>query len=333
MSIRSRMLLHGLALGVVSVVALGPTSVGTATPTRSLSHSLQFFGSTSWWTSPVSADAPNHPDEERILHYLRTAPENRGGFLRLAGAGDNQWGQPVYWAQPGDKEYDVRWSGARRPAELDTLRIPAGMQAAETSDKALTLFDVHRGYVVAMTGADYNSSADRWSVEGATVTYLESNGLHARTGESDDSRNQGSHRGNNGATMMARYDLVQAGEINHVIKLACGPECSVDHVFPMIGSDGDSQSSPVKQGLRMRIRTDVDLDALGLHPEALVIARAAQKYGVYFGDSGGNTALKLENTRAQGRGQLWTVDATALSSLPFTTEHWDVLPEGYDPSR
>ena len=35
---------------------------------------------------------------------------------------------------------------------------------------------------------------------------------------------------------------------------------------------------------------------MDLQPEALVIARALQDYGFYIGDSGGTTALKLENT-------------------------------------
>ena len=82
----------------------------------------------------------------------------------------------------------------------------------------------------------------------------------------------------------------------------------------------------------MRIKPSINLKALDLHPQALVIAEALQKYGVYLGDSGGTTALKLEDTKAEGRGQLWTVTANDLCSLPFTTQYWDVLPEGYDPS-
>ena len=76
-----------------------------------------------------------------------------------------------------------------------------------------------------------------------------------------------------------------------------------------------------------------DLAARGLTGEALVIARALQRYGFYFGDSGGTTALKLENTVAEGRGRLWRVQADALCGLPFTPAYWDVVAEGYDPSR
>lgn len=323
--------LRGLLIGIVCLGLASQAGSATAKPSSGVEDPSQAFAATSWWNTPVPDDAPQHGDETAVLDYLRTAPQNGGGFLRLAGAGKSPWGQPVFWASTGDTEYNVRWDSGNRPPELDSLRIPDNMQGAATSDGALTLFDRERGYVVAMTRAVHDSASDTWSVDGATVTYLDSNGLHSRNSRSDDPRNVGSHRGNNGATMMARLDQVQAGSIDNVLKISCGPECSTEHTFPMVGSDGDSPTSPLTQGLRMRIRPDVNLDSLGLDPQALVIAKAAQKYGVYFGDSGGVTALKLENTVAEGRGQLWTVKNTGLSKIPFAPAFWDVLPEGYHP--
>jgi hypothetical protein len=164
---------------------------------------------------------------------------------------------------------------------------------------------------------------------------MDSNGLLAATGQSDDPRNVGTHRGNNGATSYVRYDMVQAGDVRNVLKVASGPELSNRFVFPMTSSDGDATDPTLDappEGLRMRIKPSIDLKSLGLHPQALVIAEALQRYGLYLGDSGGTTALKLEDTKAEGRGRLWTVTADDLCSLPFTPQYWDVLPEGYDPS-
>ena len=83
----------------------------------------------------------------------------------------------------------------------------------------------------------------------------------------------------------------------------------------------------------MRIKASIDLETLGLSQEALVIARALQRYGFYFGDSGGTTALKLENTRAEGRGQLWSLKADDLCGLPFELDYWDVIAETFDQRR
>ena len=294
------------------------------------SSAFRAFEADSWWNTPLPKGAPRSPISRQILTYLRTAPDAGGGCLRLAGTGTNRWGQPVFWAGPGDPEFTI--AGQPMP-ELRHLRIPADAEAAATSDAAMTIFDRSRGYVVALTGAHYSSSGG-WSARGATVTYLGSNGLHSRLARSDDRRNRGSHRGNNGATMMVRYDEVAAGAIRHVLKVSSGPETSSRFAFPMVGSDGDS-ANPVapRQGLRLRIKRSVDLDALHLRPQARIIARALQRYGMYLGDNGGHTTLKLEDTRASGQGQKWAISGHALCGLPFTPQYWTVIKGGYDPSR
>jgi hypothetical protein len=293
------------------------------------------FRDQSWWNTPLPVEAPRNPDGAQVLDYLSTAPESRHGCLRLAGAQHNKWGQPAYWSRPGDPEYAVKGLPDDAPRQLEHLRIPTGAEGADNPDGTMTVYDLQRGYVVLLTDADYDASANRWSASGATVTYLDSNGLLDATGKSDDPRNIGTHRGNNGATSYVRYDMVETGEVRNVLKISSGPELADRAVFPMTGSDGDIKNPSVgapPQGLRLRLKPSVDLGDLGLHPQALAIAQALQTYGVYLGDSGGTTALKLEDTRTEGRGQLWTVTADDLCMLPFTTDFWDVLPEGYDPS-
>lgn len=297
--------------------------------------SARAFHAHSWWNTPLPTEVPLQPAAEEILEYLRTGPESGRGCLTLAGAGDSHWGQPVYEARPGDPAYDI--SGLPEPLrELERLRIPVGAQSALNSDRSMSVYDRAKGYVVALTGADYDKDRDVWSAAGASVTYLDSNGLHRETGRSDDPRNRGTHRGNNGAVMAVEIADVRAGAIDHVLKVAAGPEVADRSVFPMVGSDGDYHGDDPgvpPQGLRFRIKPSIDLEELNLHPEALVIARALQRYGFYIGDSGGTTALKLQNTRAQGLGQLWSVSADALCDLPLTSDFWDVVAEDYDPTK
>jgi hypothetical protein len=294
---------------------------------------LRAFTATSWWNTPVPPDAPSNRSEAAVLRYMSTEPQAGDGCVRLAGAEGGSWGQPVYWAQPGDPEYDVTTTRQQNaPPELRGLRIPRGARPAENNDASMTIFDVARGYAVAVTEASFDADTNHWSVSGATVTYLDSNGLDVRTGRSSDERNSGSHRGNNPAVMMVRLDELEAGAIDHVLKVASGPEASTRHVFPMVGSDGDSTDPAAPpQGLRFRIKPSVNLEALRLAPEALVIARALQEYGFYIGDSGGSTSLKLEDAEVEGRGERLSLSRDALCGLPLTRQYWDVLPEGYQP--
>ncbi|MDQ3103912.1 MAG: hypothetical protein M3Q87_01585 [Actinomycetota bacterium] len=313
-----------------------PTLTPTTQPQPNERPALRAFEGDSWWNTPVPYDAPLDPYGADILEFLSTGEESGDGCLKLAGAGSSPWGQPFYWSTLSDPTYDIQGiQSPERPPELDQLRIPSDASPGDNNDGNISIFDVDKGYVVALTDASYDESNNEWSASGGSVTYLDSNGLYARTGESDDPRNTGTHRGNNGAVLAARWDMVEAGAINHVLKVAVGPEVSERFVFPMVGSDGDySGDDPAvpPQGLRLRIKPAVDLDELNLHPQALVIAETLQRYGFYIGDSGGTTALKLENTEAEGRGQLWQLTSDDLCGLPFTPEYWDVIAEGYDPS-
>lgn len=331
----------GLCLGIAALVAAAalppdhataPTEPAVPSPSP---NPYRAFSPTSWWNTPLPDSAPQNPAEDLILDYLRTAPGSGDGCLKLVGTGDSPWGQPVYWAKPSDTAYDIQGLVNVRSPELKGLRIPAGAQPPANNDASMTIFDLSAGFVTLLTEAAYDAGDDTWTASFATVTYLDSNGLNVLTGRSDHDHNVGSHRGNNGATAVVRWDMVRAGAIRHVLKAAAGPELANRWVFPMVGSDGDytgTDPAVPPQGVRLRIRPSVDLDALNLEPQALVIARALQQYGLYLGDSGGVTALKVEDTVAEGRGQLWTARAHDLCRLPFTPEYWDVVAEGYGPS-
>lgn len=328
-----------LVVSGVAIVARMTTDDQRESPTRSEvpQRTYRAFSPGSWWNTPLPDQTMTHPHAREILEFLRTAPESGPGCLTLAGTGKSPWGTPLYWASRSDEEYDVTMSsGFTQPPELESLRIPTSAEPADNSDGSMSVYDLDKGYVVALTRAEYDEDSDSWTAAGATVTYLDSNGLHVDTGRSDDPRNVGSHRGNNGATMAVPWDQVQNGEIRHVLKVAAGPEISERYIFPMVGSDGDytgDDPAVPPQGLRMRIKASIELETLGLSQEALVIARALQQYGFYLGDSGGTTALKLENTRAEGRGQLWDLKADDLCGLPFHPDYWDVIDESYDQRR
>jgi len=326
------------AVAAVAVVAgqADPLDHGSdLRPYHGPTRPYRAFLPNSWWNTPLPQKTPLDPYGAQILHYLRTAPQSGHGCLRLAGAGNSDWGTPIYWAKPSDPTYDV--TGVHGgPPELSHLQIPVSAEPADNNDRSMTIYNLAKGYVTALTNARYHSWNNTWTASGGTVTYLDSNGLSDGTGRSDNPHNRGTHRGNNGATMAVAYNEVQAGAIRHVLKVALGPEASKQYVFPMTGSDGGyTGNNPAvpPEGLRLRIKPSVDLSKFGLSGQAMIIAQALKKYGFYIGDSGGSTALKLENTRAEGRGQLWTVSADALCGLPFTPQYWDVVAPGYDPTR
>lgn len=275
----------------------------------------QLFAEGSFWTTPVAEEAPVHPDSEEILTFLgRTNVDD--GCVHLVGADGNEWGEPIYEAGPGDPVYRVTSTQYELPREFEELRVPDGARPSPNSDAEMVIFDRDRGYVAWLWHAEHDEARGRWTAGGGSIAYLGSNGLDARLEASDEPRNGGSQRGLNGAIVAVRHAEVASGTIERVLKIGVN-ESSPEHVFPMVGSDGDSQDPHAPpQGTRIRIAPDVDLEGFDLPEQARVIAEALQTYGAIIGDSsGGPIALKLEDT--PGQEQDWKVDIRDLCAIPI----------------
>ncbi len=273
------------------------------------------FTPSSYWNTPATG-APLHPDSQAIIAFLRS-DNATNGCPRLSGIGSNRWGMPIYWALPSDPEYHVESTKYDVPPEFANVRIPRGARAMEGADGEMVVYDLDRGTVIQLYRAKYDEERDTWTVRGGSIAYLSSNGLDGSLPESDDRRNRGAFRGYNGAVVAIRVDEVKNGSVDHVVKVGVNT-AHVGHVFPMTGSDGDSEERGApKQGMRLRIRSDVDLERYELHPQALVIARALQTYGMMVADStGGPVELKLEDT--EGRTDTaWEIGEDALCSIPI----------------
>jgi hypothetical protein len=191
----------------------------------------------------------------------------------------------------------------------------------------MTVYDLDKGLVYGFLYASFQNN--EWSSCGGTVYYLNSNGLEGTLSQSDEARNFG-HRGVPPPTYAVRYDEIQAGVIDHVLKIAVNNTAD-ENVFPMTGhQNGSTDSYAPPEGTRIRIKPSVDLSRMSLSPAARVVATALQKYGAVIGDqSGGPVALKVENTIVEGRGWLWNGVLNYQSLSSITLDKFDVIQRGY----
>jgi hypothetical protein len=310
-------------LAMIASLFAAPTATGAVDVYRP-------FSADSYWNTPLPTTAPTDERSQAIIDFLKA--DSSHPYLRVIGTeSSGGWGEPIFWTKPTDPVYNVVATRYTLPKEFASVRIPVSARVPVTSDAQMTIYDMEKGAVYKLQKAVYNAATDRWSAGGGSFYYLGSNGLHGSLPESNDKRNSG-HRGNPPSLHAVRWDEIQSGSIDHMLKIAVNT-AHQDHVWPMTGSDGDSTNpSAPPQGARLRIKASVDLSRLGLTPPALVIARALQDYGAVVGDSsGGPTALKVENTVLEGRGWLWNgvLSATALQEIPF--DMFEVVKHGYKP--
>jgi hypothetical protein len=314
------------AFGLTLLLTLTVTTF--ASPSSALAAPYRAFSASSYWNQPLPINAPTDRNAAQILGFLKN--DNATNYVRFAGAGSNgNWGNPIYWSGPGDPTYAVQNNCSFKMApEFQSVRIPTGAQSdSSTSDAAMTVYDVDKGLVYGFWRASFQNN--EWSSCGGTVYYLNSNGLDGVLAQSDEPRNFG-HRGVPPPTYAVRYDEIQAGVIDHVLKIAVNNTAD-ENVFPMTGHEnGSTDPYAPPEGTRIRIKPSVDLSTLGLSPAARVVATALQKYGAVIGDQSGGTAiLKVENTVAEGRGWLWSgvLNADSLSSIPL--DMYEVIQLGY----
>jgi len=83
---------------------------------------------------------------------------------------------------------------------------------------------------------------------------------------------------------LVRYDEVAAGEIRHALRFTA-PRTRRAYVWPA-RHFASSRSDPALPAMGQRFRLRADAELSGFSPEALVIARALQAYGMILADNG-----------------------------------------------
>jgi serine/threonine-protein kinase len=97
------------------------------------------------------------------------------------------------------------------------------------------------------------------------------------------------------APLLFNADEIATGSINHAIRFTLPNERMRAHVFVHPATHAGSPRGPVPAppiGARFRLKASYDVSQL--MPEAQVVARAMQKYGMFLAD-GGNIALTAQN--------------------------------------
>jgi hypothetical protein len=284
-----------------------------------------------YWSQKIGATAPTDPSSPAIIRFLRS--DNSTGYISLSGTTPNgRWGTPFYDAREGDPTYRVINNCQNpMPPEFLSVRIPAGARPDRSSDASMVVIDAAKGLEYGFWHARYAPGPRQWSACGGTVYYLASNRIDGAFAASDEPRNYG-HRGVPPEVYAVTYREIQAGSIDHLLRIAVNTtRCA--HVFPMSGDEcGTHASSAPPEGAVIRIKASVDLTKLKLSRAALIVARALQTYGAVIGDQSGGTAeLKVENVVAEGRGWLWkgVLSATSLLKIPLSS--YQVVKLGYIP--
>jgi hypothetical protein len=259
-----------------------PAGSGSGTPFR-------FFSPSSSWNTPLASDAPLDPNSAGFVGTFdaEVTRELQGGSGPWINTTD--YSVPIYTVPANQPTVRVQLSGQFAPAlqsAWDSVPLPSTAVPAAGTDAVLVLWQPSADRIWEFWRLKHGAGGWRASW-GAAMQNVSSN-----QGVYDSQAWPGAKPwwGSSASSLSIAGGLItledlQRGQIDHALALAIPKVRAGVFASPAQRSDGTS-SSPLSlpEGARLRLDPNLDLTTLHLPRMTLMIAEAAQRYGIFVRD-------------------------------------------------
>jgi hypothetical protein len=262
-------------------------------PTVEAPSPFRFFSSSSFWNEPLRADAPLDPtSSEVVAAFDREIAEEQaarlGPYINTA-----KWSVPVYTVpagQPVVKVKLVESTATTLQAAFDEVPLPSNAKPAAGTDKHLVVWQPSTDRLWEFWHLEHGGEGWQAGWGGAMQDVSSSPGIYdaeawpgARTfwGASASSLPI--------AGGLITLEDLELGQINHVLAIGVPNVREGVYTSPAQRTTGES-SEPLSlpEGARLRLDPKLNLAALHLPRLTLMIAEAAQRYGLVLRDTAGD---------------------------------------------
>lgn len=263
----------------------------------------RFFGPKAVWNQRADR-APLDEWSPRLVKLLNDQVE--GNFAANFPPTINTAGYsaPVYTVPADQRRVPVelvgdrvQWGAALAAQLAEGVPIPPGARPAAGTDRHMVVWQPATDTMWELWVAD--DANGRWTAQWG--------------GRMDDvSRNPGFFSDPSGiqpgatATslplaggLITRADVAR-GEINHALAMAIPASAYAIWSYPAQRSDGGTREFAIPAGVRFRLDPKLDVDALDAPEFTKLLARAAQRYGIYVRDTSPAVVLYAEDPVAIG---------------------------------
>ncbi|MGN6587501.1 MAG: hypothetical protein ACTHKT_08540 [Solirubrobacterales bacterium] len=265
----------------------------------------RFYAATSYWNTPLPADAPLDPDSEALMEVL--LGEVHQEFESHAGPGINttEWSVPLYRV-PADQPLEkVTLDAPNAPAlqeAFDAVPIPPDAKPAVGTDAKLVIWQPATDKVWEFWRASHE--ADGWHADwgGATENVSEAAGYYgpeswpgAKPWWGDSSTSMGVIGG------LLTFENFERGVVNHALQMAIPNGRNGVWAWPAQRSDGTSEDPlSLPLGAHLRLDPNLDLSKLPMPPVTRMLAEAAQRYGILVFNRAHDVAFNAEDPTRTG---------------------------------
>jgi hypothetical protein len=251
---------------------------------------FRFFSPTSFWNSEPGATALLDPQSGPLTSTFL------GEIEAAIAAGSGPWinttnySVPIVRVPAGQPKVRVKlvskFSAPYLQAAWEEVPIPANAKPSEGTDATLVVYQpssdklwefwhasrTESGWQAAWGGAIHNVSSNRGAYDSEAWT-----GAKAWWGSSASSLSI--------AGGLITLEDLERGSIDHALAIAIPSVRAGVYSSPAQRTDGTSTSSlSLPEGAHLRLDPTLDLEKRKLSPLTLMIARAAQRYGIFVRD-------------------------------------------------
>jgi hypothetical protein len=267
---------------------------------------FRFFSPSSFWNTPLAADAALDPQSSAIAGGFAA------GLALERQAGNGPWINTTDYSVP---IYTVPADQPTVPVQLTTpffapalqsawseVPLPAQARPAGGTDRTLVVWQPSSDRIWEFWRLGQSDEGWKASWGGAMQSVSSSQGVYGPEAWPGAKSWWGSSASSLSiAGGLITLDDLQHGRIEHALALAI-PNVRADfYASPAQRSDGTS-SSPLAlpEGAHLRLDPSLDLAALHLPRLTLMIAEAAQRYGIYVRDRARTTHFFAQDPTSTG---------------------------------
>jgi hypothetical protein len=289
----------------------------------------RFFGRSAIWNQPLPAKAPVDPRSSALVGRL--AQEVRSEFSRNFNPTINttSFSAPVYTVPATQRRVPVQLVGSRLAygGKLAAILragvpIPPGARPAAGSDKHMVIWQPATDTMWELWVTE--NQRGRWTAQWGGMMQ----GVSKGPGYFSDPT--GIQPGATATSLplvgglITQADLAR-GSINHALAMAIPSSRYGVWAWPAQRSDGGERSPlAIPAGARFRLDPSLDIDSLHLPPFTAMLAKAAQRYGIYVRDTSPVVTLYAEDPASIGTNP-WPGAITPSVGAVLRAFPWDRL--------
>jgi hypothetical protein len=271
---------------------------------------FRFFSSTSFWNEPVPANAPVDPNSAAIVKEF-DAEIAAAGVAKKGQPYINttSWSVPIYTVprtQATVKVTQLASYGSKVNSALqaawDAVPLPPGAKPAAGTDRDLVVWQPSTDSLWEFWGLE--KTGEGWQAKwgGAMDSASTDPGVYgpeawpgAQTGWGVSATSLSVAGG-----LITLEDL-ELGQINHALAVAIPNARSGEYSAPAQRTDGYStEPLSLPEGAHLRLNPNLNLASLHLPHLTLMLAEAAQRYGIIVRDSAVNVAFCAQDPTPTG---------------------------------